>query len=376
MAQFEVVPGQYIVTLRPYATPDIESNHLSLVADKTADETPFNADIHQRFELPELRGYSASFDDATKEQLEALPEVAAIEQVQIYRHCLVQDNAPWGLARVSGRNKLPSAGPYKYKYTETGEGAIAYVIDTGINDKHEDFEGRASKGPKFVTSSDAVSDEDTNGHGTHVAGTIAGKSYGVAKKAQVVGVKVFTDGEEPGASTADIITAIAWVVAQAKEHGKPSVINLSLGGGPSPAMDAAVAASVRNGVSVVVASGNASNIAAEKQSPAREPLAITVGATDKNDAAAVFTSSGKIVDILAPGVDILSAWIGGTTATKIISGTSMASPHVAGVVATLIAKEKTEPLLVMPKLLQWAEKGDITGLKQRTINALLQGSDA
>jgi len=268
MANYETVPGQYIVTLRPYATPDIQSNHLSFVAEKTADETPFKAEIHHHFELPELRGYAASFDEETKEQIEALPEVSAIEQVQIYRHCatVVQDNAPWGLARISNRNKLPSAGPYKYKYSSDGEGAIAYIIDTGINDKHVEFEGRASKGPKFVTSTSssaaasddpqAVSDDDTNGHGTHVAGTIAGKTFGVAKKAQVIGVKVFGDGPNPGANTTDIIRAISWVYDQAKEHGKPSVINMSLGGGPSAAMDAAVAAAVRSGVAVVVAAGN------------------------------------------------------------------------------------------------------------------------
>lgn len=260
MADYEIVPGQYIVTLRPYATSQIESNHLSFVAEKTADETPFNAEVHHQFELPELRGYAASFDEETKDQIEALPEVSAIEPVQIYRHCatVVQDDAPWGLARISGRDKLPAAGPYKYKYSSDGEGAIAYVIDTGINDKHVEFEGRASKGPKFVTptSTAPVSDDDTNGHGTHVAGTIAGKTYGVAKKAQVIGVKVFGDGPNPGANTADIIRAISWVYEQAKEHGKPSVINMSLGGGPSPAMDAAVAAAVRSGVAVVVAAGN------------------------------------------------------------------------------------------------------------------------
>ncbi|KAK4228678.1 putative alkaline serine protease [Podospora fimiseda] len=372
----EIVPGHYIVTLRPYATPSIQTSHLSFVAEKSAGETPFNVEVSHQFELPELRGYAASFDEETKEQIEALPEVAAVEPVQIYRHCLIQENAPWGLARISGRNKLPAAGPYKYKYTNTGEGAIAYVIDTGINDAHEEFEGRASKGAKFVTSSTEISDEDTNGHGTHVAGTIAGKTFGVAKGVHVVGVKVFTDGARPGARNDDIIKAIEWVVEQAKEHGKPSVINMSLGGGGSDALDRAVASAVRDGVSIVVAAGNYPNIPADQQSPAREPLAITVGATDKKDAAAQFNSPGKIVDILAPGVDILSTWIGSPTATMSINGTSMASPHVAGVVATLIAKEKTEPLLVMPTLLQWAEKGDITALKPRTVNVLVQISDA
>ncbi|KAK4172180.1 putative alkaline serine protease [Triangularia setosa] len=372
----QIVPGQWIVTLRPYATSSIKSSHVSLLHNLTEDsDSPVNVTINSEFDLPEIRGYSASFDEATKAELEALPEVADIEPVQIFKHCAVQSDAPWGLARISTRSKLPAAGPYTYKYTNTGEGAIAYVIDTGINDAHVDFEGRASKGPKFVTSTTAISDEDLNGHGTHVAGTIAGKTYGVAKKAQVIGIKVFDDQPEPGAQTSDIISALDYVVKEFKDHGKPSVVNLSLGGGVSPAMDRAVASAVRSGVTVVVAAGN-EGAQATTSSPAREPLAITVGASDVADKSAYFSNYGKIVDIFAPGVKILSTWIGSTEATNTISGTSMASPHVAGAVAQIIGKEPTEPLLVVPKLLQWAEKNDLTGLKERTINALLQISDA
>ncbi|VBB79533.1 Putative Alkaline serine protease [Podospora comata] len=376
----QIVPGQWIVTLRPYATSAIKSTHVSLLHNLTDDtSSPVNVSINSEFDLPEIRGYTASFDEATKAELEALPEVADIEPVQIFKHCaaVTQSNAPWGLARISTRSKLPPAGPYTYKYTNTGEGAIAYVIDTGINDAHVDFEGRASKGPKFVTVAAGVevSDEDLNGHGTHVAGTIAGKTYGVAKKAQVIGIKVFDDSPEPGAQTGDIISALDYVVKEFKEHGKPSVVNLSLGGGASPAMDKAVASAVRSGVTVVVAAGNEAR-QATTSSPAREPLAITVGASDVGDKAANFSNYGKMVDIFAPGVQILSTWIGGTEATNTISGTSMASPHVAGAVAQIIGAEPTEPLLVVPKLLQWAEKNDLSGLKERTINALLQISDA
>ncbi|KAK4205395.1 putative alkaline serine protease [Triangularia verruculosa] len=377
--QPQIVPGQWIVTLRPYATSSIKSSHVSLLHNLTEDSaSPVNVSINSEFDLPEIRGYSASFDEATKAELEALPEVAEIEPVQIFKHCaVVQSDAPWGLARISTRSKLPAAGPYTYKYTNTGEGAIAYVIDTGINDAHVDFEGRASKGPKFVTVAEGtvVGDEDLNGHGTHVAGTIAGKTYGVAKKAQVIGIKVFDDSPEPGAQTGDIISALDYVVKEFKTHGKPSVVNLSLGGGASPAMDKAVASAVRSGVTVVVAAGNEAR-QATTSSPAREPFAITVGASDVTDKAAPFSNYGKVVDIFAPGVKILSTWIGGTEATNTISGTSMASPHVAGAVAQIIAAEPTEPLLVVPKLLQWAEKNDLTGLKERTINALLQVSDA
>jgi subtilisin family serine protease len=134
------------------------------------------------------------------------------------------------------------------------------VIDTGVNISHTEFEGRATLGPKFVTSDKPVSDEDKYGHGTHCAGTIAGKTYGVAKKASIVGVKVFNDDPEPGATNSDIIQALEWVVSEFKSHGKPSVVNMSLGGGPSDALDQAVAATVRAGVIVCVAAGNSGNV--------------------------------------------------------------------------------------------------------------------
>jgi subtilisin family serine protease len=259
-----IVPGEWIVSLRAYANDAMDDEHSSVIRTRTADpETHFDCDVRCHFKLPELRGYVAKFDDETKAELEALDAVATIEPVQIYRHCTtssatatVQADAPWGLARISRRQKVASTGPFQYRYKATGEGTVAYVLDTGITDTHVEFEGRASKGPVF-SSSEGVSDGDTDGHGTHVAGTIAGKTYGVAKKAEVVGVKVFNDDKpSPGATNADIIKAIEWVVEEAKNHGKPSVINLSLGGGPSDILDRAVASAVRSGVTCVVAAGN------------------------------------------------------------------------------------------------------------------------
>jgi subtilisin family serine protease len=193
--------------------------------------------------------------------------VTAIEPVQLYRHCLVQANAPWGLSRLTARSTLPSHGPYSYTYPDkaVGEGVVAYVVDTGINIDHVEFEGRATRGEKFATSplaGSVISDDDLQGHGTHCAGTIAGRTYGVAKKVDVVGVKVFNDFDEDnhpelaGAMTSDIIAALQWIIAQVNEHGKPSVVNMSLGGGISAALDNAVAAAVRSGIVVCVAAGN------------------------------------------------------------------------------------------------------------------------
>ena len=185
----------------------------------------------------------------------------------MFRHCAVQtqSNAPWGLSRISKAGKLPAAGPYSYKYRDeaAGQGVMAYVIDTGINFQHVEFEGRAVRGPKFVTEPgprSVTSVEDVQGHGTHCAGTIASRAYGVAKKATVVGVKVFNDlpdtDDRAGATNADIIAALNYVVQEHANHGKPSVVNLSLGGGISDALDKAVAATVRAGVVVCCAGGN------------------------------------------------------------------------------------------------------------------------
>ncbi|KAH7010776.1 peptidase S8/S53 domain-containing protein, partial [Microdochium trichocladiopsis] len=238
--------------------------------------------------------------------------------------------------------------------------------------KHIEFERRATKGPVFVSGGGA-SDQDVHGHGTHVAGTIASRAYGVAKQANVVAVKVFSD-VTGFAQTSDIIKALEWVVGDVDLHrikGR-AVVNLSLGGGPSAALDGAVASTVRRGVVVC--------------SPAREPLAITVGATDINDVFAPFSNFGKMIDIVGPGVDILSCWKDNPTAIKRISGTSMGNttPHIAGVACCLLSDatwrgDGRSPFEVMSKILILADKGDISGIapgtvRDRTINALVHNT--
>ncbi|GFF99628.1 alkaline protease 1 [Aspergillus udagawae] len=374
------VPGRWVVRVKPYLSPElVQKEHLSLLAEKTEDPTtPFNVDILQQFDLDDSKGYSAKFDDTTKEELERIPHVLSIEPEQLYRHCNVQPNSPWGISRVSTRARLGDP-PYSYTYRDNvaGSGTVAYVIDTGINDKHVEFEERAKRGPKFV-SDEISNDEDVHGHGTHCAGTIASRAYGVAKKANVVGVKVFSDRTET-AQTSDIIKALEWVVSDvsARGIGGRAVVNLSLGGPPSEALDAAVASTVRKGVVVCVAAGNRG--VAINESPAREPLAITVGATDINDRIAIFSDYGKFVDILAPGVDILSCWTGDPTSTETISGTSMATPHVAGVACCLLsdpslARGQLTTYDVMSKILILADKNRITGIDARTVNALVHNT--
>lgn len=226
-----------------------------------------------------------------------------MEPVQVYKHCevITANNAPWGLARVSNYGKVQASGPYTYKYNDAaaGQGVVAYVLDTGINPKHVQFEGRASRGPRFVTDprpDRPTDDEDHHGHGTHCAGTIGSKDYGVAKKVNIVGVKVFNDlpDSDPyaGATNSDIAAALDHVVAEYRRHGKPCVVNLSLGGPRSDFLDNHIAAAVRAGVTVCCAAGNRTQDV-EITSPARAPLALTVSASDVNDKLATFSNFGK-----------------------------------------------------------------------------------
>lgn len=251
----------------------------------------------------------------------------------------VEKQAPWGLARVSHRDTLGFGTFNKYLYTEdAGEGVDAYVIDTGTNTEHVDFEGRAKWG---ATIPEGDADEDGNGHGTHCSGTIAGKKYGVAKKANVYAVKVLRSN---GSGTmADVVKGVEFAAeahqaqVEAAKAGKRkgfkgSVANMSLGGGKTSALDAAVNAAVRAGVHFAVAAGN-DNADACRYSPAAASEPLTVGASDLNDDRAYFSNYGKCTDIFGPGVSIQSTWIGSPYAINTISGTSMASPHLAGLLA-------------------------------------------
>ncbi len=275
-----------------------------------------------------LRGYAASLPQALLSVLLADPDVAAVEPDREVRLTASQPDAPYGLDRIDQR-ALPLST--SYDYTATGAGVTAYVIDTGIRVSHQDFGGRAVSGFDAV---DGGSAEDCNGHGTHVAGTVGGATYGVAKDVRLVGVRVL-DCAGSGA-TSGVIAGVDWVTAQ-HAPGQPAVANLSLGGFASNALDKAVQRSIADGVSYAVAAGNgnAAGIAEDacSVSPARVPEALTVGASNSADRAASFSNYGSCVDLFAPGVDVTSAWFDGDTSTNTISGTSMASPHVAGVAA-------------------------------------------
>lgn len=273
-------------------------------------------------------------------------QVAYVERDSIVHtmEAETESNAPWGLSRISHRPGLTLGTVGKYLYSEDGgEGVDVYVIDTGTNVEHVDFEGRAHWG-KTIPPNDV--DEDGNGHGTHCSGTIAGKKYGVAKKANVYAVKVLkTNGS---GSMSDVVKGVEWaavrhadqVAAAKKGKGKKgfkgSAANMSLGGGKSTTLDLAVNAAVDAGIHFAVAAGN-DNADSCSYSPAGAKNAVTVGASTILDERAYFSNYGKCNDIFAPGLNIQSAWKGGKYATKTISGTSMASPHIAGLLAYFLS---------------------------------------
>jgi len=264
----DTVPGQWIVLLKPYVSEPGKLDHLESIQEMTADEhNPLSCETHIEFDMKECHGYSGKFDLQSKESIEKMDEVLSVEPVRYFTHCqrVVQSGAPWGLERISQPRQVQPNDPYRYIYHDhaAGQGTVAYIIDTGINRDHTEFEGRATRGPKFVTSTPPASDADISGHGTHVAGTVGGRSYGVAKNVEIISIKVFSD-ITGSARTDDIISALQWVVADAQHRNKKAAVNMSLGGSYSPALNAAVAATVRSEVVVCVAAGNDMDLADKK----------------------------------------------------------------------------------------------------------------
>ena len=267
-----------------------------------------------------LNGFSVEMSEADAEAMSQDYRVAFVEEDGIMTADATQTNPPWGLDRIDQRN-LPLNATYNYNWT--GSGVRVYVIDTGIRTTHNQFGGRASN----VFDAFGGNGSDCNGHGTHVAGTVGGSTYGVAKSSMPRGVRVL-DCNGSG-STSGVIAGVDWV---RQNFIAPAVANMSLGGGASTALDNAVNSLSNAGVAIAVAAGN-SNANACNSSPARAVNAITTGSTTTTDARSSFSNFGTCVDLFAPGSGILSAWFTSNTATATLSGTSMASPHVAGVAA-------------------------------------------
>lgn len=302
--------------------------------------------IARSWSMGDFKAYAATIKDkALLAKIEQMPEVESVEEDGVMRindeevaneaTCNTQKGSTWGITRTSGKTLPPSPSEYSYSYPDTaaGEGTTVFVIDTGIYIENVEFEGRAVYGTNTVDKTKTPN--DGNGHGTHCAGTIGGATYGLAKKAKLVAVKVLSDSGS--GSTQGVIDGIVWAASAALG---PSVGSMSLGGGKSATLNAAVASAVKQGLVMVVAAGN-DNRDACNYSPASTPEAITVAASDNKDTKATFSNYGTCVDLFAPGVSITSSWIGSPTATNTISGTSMACPHVAGETAKFLGTKPT-----------------------------------
>jgi len=334
--QAQVIPGQYIVVFRDdVADPPGLANRL---VRQQGGSLRFTYQFA-------IKGFSAELPEKAVDALRRNPNVAYIEpNGRVWAVGSPQINPPWGLDRIDQPDGLDGL----YSYTPDGTGVTAYILDTGILDTHTDFGGRASVGEDVI--GDGQNGIDCNGHGTHVAGTVGGSTYGVAKNVDLVAVRVLDCG---GNGTWDgVVAGIDWVTNDASG---PSVANMSLSGGANSAVDAAVTSSVAAGVFYSVAAGNGNFVGRPQNacgvSPARVSEAATVGATESDDDEASFSNYGTCVDILAPGVGVLSAVHTGDNATGTKSGTSMAAPHVAGAAALYLdANANASPATVLSAL--------------------------
>ena len=302
----EVVGERGLMSIAPYIASELATSHRGRITN-----------VYQHA----LNGFAVNMSEADAEALSQDFRVKFVEEDSIVTADATQSNPPWGVDRIDQRNRPLNA---IYTFNWTGSGVRVYVIDTGIRTAHTQFGGRAAN------NFDAFggNGQDCNGHGTHVAGTVGGSTYGVAKNALLRGVRVLNCSGS--GSNSGVIAGVDWVRLN---HIAPAVANMSLGGGISSALDTAVNNLHNANVTIAVAAGNSNGANACNFSPARAANAITVGSTTTTDARSSFSNIGTCLDIFAPGSGILSAWWTSNTATATLSGTSMASPHVAGAAA-------------------------------------------
>jgi subtilisin family serine protease len=351
------VPGSYIVMLKS----GLATTSAQAVGQAAGDLAGrYGGAVHYTY-TSAMQGFNATMSESAARQLAADPRVALVEQDSVVHTDVTQTGATWGIDRVDQRN-LPLSGTYTYNTTATN--VTAFIIDTGIRTAHTQFAGRASVGTDAV--GDGQNGQDCNGHGTHVSGTVGGSTFGLAKGVRLVAVRVLNCA---GSGTnAGVIAGIDFVT---RSTARPAVANMSLGGGASATLDAAVRRSVAAGVTYAIAAGN-SNANACNFSPARTAEAITVGATTTTDARSSFSNIGTCVDIFAPGSGITSSWATSNTATNTISGTSMATPHVAGAAALYLATHPTaSPATVRDALVAAATPNVISNVGTGSPNRLL-----
>lgn len=355
----DAIPSSYIISLKSESRTPIDL-HLDQVKEFFTEKSANNKIESVYKNLGKM--YHARFTPEVLEKVRGLPDVAFVETDGKVHLNAVQTGAPYGLARLSQRT---FSNKSTYTYDGIGAGVTVYVVDTGIQIAHPEFEGRAVWGANYVTGSP---NSDENGHGTHCAGTVGSKTYGVSKGVNIVAVKVLD--KSGSGSWSSIISGINYVAGD-KRGQKGNVLSMSIGGGKIDSVNAAVDAATNKGILSVVAAGN-SNDDACKYSPASASTAYTVGATDINDKKASFSSYGTCVKILAPGVNVLSTWNNG--GTKSISGTSMATPHVAGLAAYYWAKQSFTVAQLKDHLTSTSTKNAISGFPANTVNYLAYNS--
>ncbi|WP_029480807.1 S8 family peptidase [Deinococcus marmoris] len=358
----EAIEGQYIVVLSQGAgrmtAQALESQSAGgLIRSLGLD--PQGVSV-QNIYSQALNGFSARLSAQNLSRLQTNPDVKYIEQDGVMHATATQSGATWGLDRTDQRNMPLDSS---YTYSTTASGVRAYIIDTGINTSHTNFGGRAVWGTN--TTGDG-NNSDCQGHGTHVAGTVGSATWGVAKGVQLVAVKVL-DCSGSG-SNSGVIAGVNWAL---NNKSGPAVANMSLGGGFSQAVNDAVNNAAARDLVMVVAGGN-ENQNACNVSPASAANAITVGATTNTDARASYSNYGSCLDLFAPGSNITSTWIGSNTATNTISGTSMASPHVAGAAALILAGNTgASTATVTSTLLNNTTPNKVTGANTGSPNKLL-----
>ncbi|KAL1866431.1 hypothetical protein VTK73DRAFT_4736 [Phialemonium thermophilum] len=353
----KLVPGKYIVKLHDGASDAALHAAVAKLGSSTKADHVYSAG--------HFKGFASKLDTKTLESIQDIPDVEYIEQEAIFsiNAFVTQSNVPWGLGRISHR--APGSTDYVYD-DSAGAGTCAYVIDTGIYTAHSQFEGRAT----WLYNSADNQDTDLNGHGTHVSGTIGSAAYGVAKKTNLYAVKVLDAGGS--GTTSGVIAGMNFVVQDVATRSCPNgtVANMSLGGGSSSAINSAARALVNAGVFLAVAAGN-SDDDASFYSPSGEPSVCTVGATENTDARAYYSNYGTVVDVFAPGTDVLSSWIGSPNATNIISGTSMATPHITGLGAYLLTLlGHKSPADLCSYIASTATSGVLTDIPSGTVNKL------
>ncbi|EJD54174.1 subtilisin-like protein [Auricularia subglabra TFB-10046 SS5] len=359
----------FVVSLKPSASArrGVSGTHRTILSAFPV------VDALVTHEWPSLNAFAGTFSDAALLALRSSSDVEKIEHdvFGAVEALNTQTDAPWGLQRISqvekiGRKDARSLN-FTYRYdSSAGQGVDIYVVDTGVMIDHADFGGRARWGKTFGP----YQDRDDFGHGTHVAGIAAGTRYGVAKSANIIALRVMNN--EGGGYLSDTIAAVNWATQQVTNVTKrPSIITMSLKFDPSDVLDAAVTAAVAAGVHVTVSAGNA-GVSADTQSPARARAAITVGATDINDKISRFSNFGSAVDIFAPGESIISSYIKGPNSTTVMSGTSMATPHVAGLIAYLTSLEGVKtPADMFARIQQLGPDRILSGLPGDTVNELI-----